>query len=283
MPGKTLILGFGISGAMASALLPDAVVVSKPVSMAFPSGPTYLYETPMTRRFVAELGFNPATLTIRPGYVFGGAISEPEESVLYAYYKKTRGGEPDEEWMSDHMQKSFDVLDVSFSDVIKRVFYEREEQVLFDNIKSIDLNEKTVSGEICDYEYDNLIVTLPYPTFCKMAGIPCDVSYKPISYCVEPATKLGSAIYETDFDYLYSLGEEPYRITKFKEPWVMSEYLGEKPDAMHTFFCGKILGGQATDMREYGVHFLGRYAQWKKNVKAHQVLETVARLGQVIQ
>jgi len=276
---KNYILGFGISGAIASYYLPNFYVITEPIPRPFPRGPQYLYDDPLTRKLMKDLEMDLSTRTVKVGYKDGKKVVPPNEELLRKYHRATRGLDPDEEWLKAHLIKEFQIIDVTFDDIVQRIYDEVQERIIIDSIISIDLEKKQLIGVNGEYKYKNLISTIPYPFFASMAGTKLKgFTWKNITIAVLPAYDFDIPIYSTEFDYICIPGN-PYRITKWVMPFVTAEFIGFRKYSVSKYIAmGKIVSGEVPDLSEFNVALLGRFAKWKKNYKVHDCLKDVMQL-----
>jgi len=280
------ILGFGISGAVAAFYLPNFKVITRPVHIGIHlQGPQYIYDTSETRRLLKDLEIPINTKTIKAGYLVNGEIKPPSKEILIEYYRHVRGGSCDNRWLEEHLKWKFNILDCLFVDVIAKIYQLMQDNIIEDVIISVDLEHKRLIGMFDEYKYDKLICTIPLPELSRLAGLKTNLKWKPIVMAVQHKKDFSFDIYSTDFDYVYLVGKQPYRISKFIDPYVVSEYTTkEAPAAFYKKVIpyGKIIGGEVPDLSEFDVYLVGRFAKWDKTYKVHDAIRDVKKLAEVL-
>ena len=280
------ILGFGISGAIAAFYLDEFKVISKPIKFSrFPLGPQYIYDTPETRSLFEDLEIPIKTRTVKAGYLVNGKIQPPNKEILSKYHYFIRGTLHDEKWLQEHLRWKFEVIDYPFADVVAKIYQVTADRIIEDEIISIDLEHKRLIGIFDEYEYKKLICTIPLPELSTLAGIKTKLRWKPIIVNLQNQKDVGVDIYSVDFDYVYLMGRQPYRITKLIEPYVVAEYTTKDvPRALCTKIIpyGKIIEGKAPDLSEFDVYLVGRFARWDKNYKVHDAIRDVKKLEEAL-
>jgi len=172
-------------------------------------------------------------------------------------------------------KKRFHVYDVPVDVVEKKL--RKGVRVRRDVVTNI--SERFVVGERRDYNYNNLIVTIPRPVFDYMCGYR-DVNYKWNSVLFEWCRAWAHPMWDTEFDYVYVLGEDPvYRITKMEYPYVVEEKVDNtrtlRGPTEYWLEFGKVCNDFCEPVSPPGpsrVQFLGRFAEWKDWVKVHDVV-----------
>ncbi len=277
--GNNYIVGGGIAGMVAGYYLEDYTVLMPPPKYSkFPLGPTYVYDAPLTRKLLEELEITIMPGTIKVGYQTYTGVRRPNVDILTAYHWGTRCCDPDPVWLREHMDGEFKILELSdnsFQFLRDELLIQISDQVKFDYMIDVDLDEQRLIG-YTNYSYDHLIWTAPLPILCCLSGITADLSSQDITVVLEGVGTLNYPISKSEFDIICFPNRQPYRITKWREPYVVSEYLGLIDGiGVKQMPRGKIIAGTAPDLSEFNVTLLGRYAQWNKTMKLHDVLKEI--------
>ena len=268
------VLGGGISGTIAGYILNAPVVTRPEKPIPFPLGPQYLYADPLTEKLLQTLGLPTTTRTVKFGFFDPDVgVSEPTPELAERYYISTRNRRPPHWWISRHT-KFFEAFEVSPRRLHETL--KRKVEIIYDEIYAIDLKRKVLIGEE-KHHYDKLVSTIPLPVFSRLSGLHLEgtLSWKPITFRRVHVDELPFDIYETEFDYVYLIGHDVYRVTRHTPPYVVEEILGESEG--HVLQYGKILGGRPITIKD--VVFLGRYAEWNPRILVHHVLRKTVKLS----
>jgi len=297
---QTLILGGGISGAVAAYYMKDALVITDKmggqVGNKFTLGPKLLHCTPNTARLMDDLHYPLTARTVHVGYcVEGKYVDKLPEKYRAQYYAKTRGrSDPPKSAMSGG-QQVFTAWETPLSVVLSILLHSIEKgRVVLDGIKRIDLQLKTVeTAGGGTFSFDRLITTLPLPVFYKLTRTQPlrEPKYQPTTFL--HTADLPNGLNDLHYDYVYFVDPPivaPYnRATRADEKNWVFEYPGTPPFAERAGTDPNIVVqriGQILDKEDEltfedtdTVIGLGRYAEWKHSVLTESVVAKVQKLA----
>jgi hypothetical protein len=202
------------------------------------------------------------------------------------YHRRVRGIPATRAWKKHH--KSYEGFEVFRFDwetlrqhAIKVAGDLQRSKVISLNTDEKWLRTMDFRGGMADFNYNQLISTIPRPTFCAVTSQPVeDLQWFSIfiKHHRDYTSRwvVGSDIFKTPYNYVYVIEEDidsarAYRLTKIN--WSMltgfwAEYMWEVRGSRCLKY-GKIVSGKPTPVKD--VEFVGRYSEWKPNLKLHDV------------
>ena len=247
---KKIILGGGPTGLILGAIHGVPVVTD---DIRTPTGPIYLYETPMTKIFMKSIGFEDTpTKEISIGYHFRGKVSdEPSEMSVLEYSLKMKKSSP-------YVPKKFKYFDISWKTLMARVL-ENNSEVYLDRIRTIDLTNHELHSEVGNaYKWDILISTIPAPLFKRLSGntLPWGLKFIPVN---QVKTFEDENEDWAHFDYVYFCDYDDRRI-RWTNDGTVESISDRMIDGMSRY---RIIDGSITNVKD--VLFAGRFARWDES------------------
>lgn len=306
-----LVIGSGISALAYLFYHPEAfaVVGDKPGGQFLKQaelGPQYIWADDNTIHLAMELGLPTEEQTIRVGCYdgLGHVTSEPTPELRQAYSHKTRGVAQASHMSGGHGR--FKALVLKPKDLVQALYDAVATRLIKGRVISIDMYSQTVTvdspessgkevsiiGRSC-LEYHKLISTVPAPVFLGLIGKPelaATLRARAKLYCVGFLHDLpdwvtqGFGVQNYNYIYIPDPAILYHRLTWIGEQRVGIEFtlLDARVPCEHKFMVsaihpnGQIVGGgEVLDHLPGDVKLLGRYAQWKHEVRFNQVLQEI--------
>ena len=285
---KHIVIGAGPSGLIWAFYHPECFVLTDSIGGQFSSpfqlGPKYLHKTEYTEQFLKDIGVidSVKTKTIKVGFDYDGLLhSKNTEENRKLYFEKTRG--TDSEVYRSSMsegKEEFDVFDIGTEELIYFIMQKVKDRVIINKVQSIDLVNAKIFAEKDVFSFDDIIITVPRPVFCRMIGRH-DEADKFITYPTTFIKTKGLKIGEFDYVY-YSDKNIPYhRISKIPNNEFCIEYRGDeilKQQSEYDRFILKV--GQLVERKDtitypFFINFFGRYACWKHGIKLNDSIKQI--------
>ena len=285
---KNIVIGGGPSGLIWALYHPEYVVFTDKIggqfNAPFQLGPKYLHKTEYTEKFLKDLNIfgEVNTKIVKVGFFYDGKINPKNtEENRKLYFEKTRGLSDTVVYKSSMSEgnEEFEAFDIDIEDIIKHIYQKIKSRVIVSKVSKVDMVFKEVITENATYPFDNLVVTIPKPIFCRMIEQE-EEAKQFVSY---PTTFIRSDIKGGlgEFDYVYfSQKETPFhRVSKIPNGEYCFEYKGDDVEKVETEIdrfvlkIGQLVQRKDTITYPQYVKFLGRYANWKHSIKMKEVLE----------
>ena len=266
------ILGGGMAGLIAAFYNPDFKIISPDIGGQEPLGPRLIQKHPETHRLLRDLGFKDLEVkTAKIGFFYGGKLHTTcPKKLRTEYYIKTRQVKPQEvpaSIMSEN-KTSIEYYDVAWADLLAALYNSVKDRWMGEKVSKITKQKITTNTGVKPYK--KLISTLPAPIFSKLSFTKLSCDFSAIDKSFGEASSIFS---KTDFDYIYFPEKKISinRATKIDANKWLYEKVG-RHDGMQIIPKAQIK--QDADLDRMGnIKFIGRYAQWKHNVKIQQVVE----------
>ena len=286
MENKKIIIGGGIAGLIYALYNPEFIIITDKVggqfNAPFQLGPRFLHATDSSKRFLKDINVEYPLKKVKVGFYYNGEIhSENTEENRKKYFEKTRGitAEPYKSSMSDGSNE-FDAYDVGPEELVKLLEEKLKDRIIIDKISNINLEKQIVKGDK-EYEYEELVITIPRSIFYFLVGRPDDASnFKSLPtsfYKVDTASTQYGYIYDYDYVY-YSESQLYHRITNLQDGSLVIEYKGipaiEGIDKF-TLKIGQIIERNDTNIFPDNISFFGRFATWKHKMRINDLLDII--------
>ena len=299
MKNNNIIIGGGIAGLITAFYNKDYMLMSKDFggqhfATNFPLGPRLVKYTRYTEQLLKDLDIldKISTRKVNVGYYYNNAFytTVPDE-LKKEYYRKSRGlvydAEPPESAMSDG-ETTFEVYNMTISDLIYELILRLalERRLTHDPIKSVNVARQRIHSEQRSMEYDKLVITVPLPIFQTLAKEYFDnfkdhlstLMFRPITFIL-----VKTCIFSKPYEYVYYPEKtiKANRATKFGDHFVLEitgDYSVSNCDNIKKLWMGQIQPPYVETLNVPNVKFIGRYAQWKHNVRISDVIKSAMEL-----
>ena len=285
---NNFILGAGVNGLICAHLLKDYKVLGYPNGSQdvshFPLGPRFLHFSENLKTLLSELKLDTDTVTVKIGYYYKGKMhNECPENLRIEYFKKTRG---DINFFKSSMsagKNSITAFKTKPHEFYNELLLRHKERVVKEYASKIVLSSKklTTSKER-EFQYENLISTIPAPDFFNITR-----QFKKVSefkssdkyfYLAENFIDLK----EYDYVYFPEAKEKIQRVGKYKNKLVIetNKPLIDSRIAIYNFI--KLKNAQIISDTKVpnvkNVFFIGRYACWNHSKKINEVIDDVKKI-----
>lgn len=284
------ILGGGIAGLITAYYNPEYTIISDNIGGQMGDtglGPRILEVNEWSTLLLEDLGYGTVPIkTAKIGYMFRDRyLLELTAGMKENYYKKSRFldkiMEVPNSVMSDG-KKEIRYFDIDWNVLIGKLIDGIKTDAILCKVEDIDVvNQVITVDNVCEYEYDTLITTLPAPLFFnKLAKVPPEEKLVSV-----PKTFIITKEFfdMNDFDYVYFPGDdvEYHRVTKIGNGLVAVEYtttrsqediLNEWPNAINSKHIpfAQIQSGKTGHIEN--VYYVGRFACWDHGIKTDDVV-----------
>jgi len=283
------ILGGGIAGLIFKFYNPEYKIITKDVGgqlrSNFQLGPRYLHLDKYSNRFVRDIGrfvkFHRSVCNI--GYYYNGDFHDKlNDSVIKDYIKKT-SRDVNIDGIMNSGKSTFRYWKFDYEKLIEFFYKKFEKDIIIDDIISIDINNKLIYTKSTTFKYDKIVSTIPAIVFIKLTNtfIENEFSYyKPISFFVI------NLIFPKKYDFVYFIDNiiPFYRVTRINDKISVIEFLGDDFDKYNDYLhksyiafyiekYGKIINENLKLIENPDIIYLGRYAEWKHNIRINQVIK----------
>jgi len=288
--GRKIILGGGIAGLLFAFYNPEYLLISDVLGgqfkTKFQTGPRFLHVDKNTNCLLGDLNRYVGIKKVKVGYFYDGELhDENTEENKKRYFEKTRGesSQPYSSVMSSN-KKEFESYIVDLSEIIDDLVNSIKNETMIGKITKIDTDNKKVYVGKYEYEYDELVSTIPLNIFLFLSGkeeLAKQYLSFPTTFILMKNNDDCPFVDFKDYDYVY-VSEEKYpfhRITKTKEGFVY-EYKGDinslniNQKDKEVLKVGQLVQND-NNIKFENVSFLGRFAEWKHNILINDVLKKI--------
>jgi len=274
------ILGGGISALIFNFYHKDYTIISPDVGGQFNSnfnlGPRYLHKNKYTEKFLQDIKLQYKERIVNVGYVNEfGELCIPDESYRRKYYMKSRHIDNLEKYDSSIMtsfKNSFEIYDIDFKLLIDKL---SNIKYINGNVKSINLHDKKLLVNNKELNYNKIVSTIPLNIFNKMTSFTDEIFQK------QDMIYIKSNEYDiniSDYDYVYDIRKDKpwHRVSKDKGfIYDLCSYSFDFP--FDVLALKELNGSQiistTNNYEPEDVLFLGRYGEWKHNIKIEDVIQ----------
>lgn len=300
-----IVLGGGITGLITGYYKQGYMVITDQIGgqMAsyFDLGPRYLHKTEKVVKFLKSLSIPINLKTIKVGYVDdSGWVENPDLAFRQSYFMKSRGQKSiigfDNTVLNTNI-KEFSVCDISFRDLIRRLYDSMHSRIYIASIEKIDLVDRLIKFNQQNIEittkFHNLISTIPLNVFFRLSNLKdhlkVDLKSTSMSYCL-----MTNDFFDIkDYDYVYDNRTTTWfhRMTKCSKGIVCdvldqnkdlfikqnSNYLALPQDkAITTVKNSQIISlDKDFSIDDDSIKFYGRYGAWNRRWKTETIIEEV--------
>jgi len=296
---KNYILGGGISGLIYAYYNPEYKIITPDIGGQLNTAALnviLLHDTNETRNLLTELKIAHVHRKSHIGYYYDGYVHSyvDEERQLQIIRKKMTDCMTGK--MAIRLPKGTDlstptnyikVLDADFSEIVRKLEDTVKDRIIESSVERINGGQLLLNPAKI-VKYDNLVSTLPAPSFWKLYGRNIDFPMLPVTYVStwnKPlvAHDRYTTLYIAE-DYMftrigtYETGEYSYEFTGYIPEDKIKLYLPNvRINSIHTNHMGRILPAK-NDPPQDNIKFLGRFAQWLYNSKIQDVIK-IAKNG----
>lgn len=279
------IIGGGIAGLIFAFYNPNYKIITDNIggqnNTPFQLGPRFIHYCEDNIKLMNDLNIKVIKRKVNIGYCENKVISKKFTNEFKAKYLKiTREIScVDEDCSMSSGKNSFYAIDVDMNLIIKKLHLtiSGRQQFILDKVIKIDNKKEVVYCEKYGYAYLNIISTIPFKIFYSMLDnkdvfIFSKLESKPIFF--KKAKEISYNM--NNYDYVYFVDESYYRITKCKDYFVYESASDEKCDFKLDF--GKIINGDICN-KSSNIALLGRYSEWKQDIKIQNIVATALLAG----
>jgi len=296
------ILGGGVAGLVSAFYNPDHIVITDKVGgwqnlNKFKLGPRVIEVTPATTAFLRKLGFQTDKVKlVNIGYLNSGRgtpDSLPHEDFKKLYALKTR--ELELRHQTSIMSGGKNVLtvfDIDYDIVLQYLEAAiTPSRFILGKVTDIDLENEIITwNSEVNYSdrYEEIINTLPYTLFLKLANNPFIIfgdhdftafhtTFLKLSY----SNYTEFAEWKKQFSYVYCLDTVYHRVN-FYDDYAVAEVKGMLKDYQWSYsFLDSVvipfaqIKNSYDDLQSFthNIQCVGRYAEWNHKIKLEQVVE----------
>lgn len=288
---EKIILGGGISGLIFAYYNKNYKIITKDVGGQFKSkfqlAPRLLENNFFTRKLLNDLKISYKIKTIKIGYYdsfIKKVTSIKPRNFEYGYYKLSRGVElksKDSKKTLNKNKNELTILDVDFNLIIDKLQRILKDSIVFDEFKSVDLENKVIVCKNKTYNYSILVNTIPlnFLNVIKISNKPDFVTF----------IKLKSFDKLEDYEFAYFNEGHFYRVTK-ADNYFVAEMRGKvKEEKLKKIFGDNYLDfliaptqlkvnnidNKINALEKYNLFCFGRYGRLNKTIKIEDVVKNV--------
>jgi hypothetical protein len=275
---QTVILGGGVTGAIAAFYLPDSIVIDKGVTPEF-LGPHYVWDTPETRKLCEDLGLPINKRKVRIGVWYDGKFVEPDARLRNLYRLKL----DDMTASMSELNDTIDVIDITFEALHKALLDRIKDRLRVGTVTRV--TQTKVNSTAGTFDADEIISTIPLIDLLELMGQKTDKlasTYQPLTFVLIDLPK-SHHFWKSGYDYIYFPGPDElfYRLT-LGEPCVL-EFVNSTvviPQDATLISIRRKKYGRITKKIEADVgniKLLGRYGRWEPRWRLQDTIREVLR------